>query len=310
MDSDARKWAEAGLDEVARKALDEGLAPSALWSLLLGVVERRARAKTPSALLNQWRDDRFVRPCAIDQRTLNELDAHLLAAAAQFEAIELAPLAPLGACSSVALTSQNRIVATTRGTEVVSDPTNVMALESARRLRENPATEVRLATSHRCTRAQELPKFPGAAAHFRIFCLATAGHERKDQAFLTDALTEQIRTWLGAMDRLERHGYVFPERKVRLLSTAPRRHLAERIAAALPDVPVAHGELTHAYYDGLRFQIDAGSMDGTNIPFIDGGAFDWLRKLGSNDKLVFAASGMGSQIAAVVFRRPAAAPSS
>ena len=110
MGSDVRKWTEAGLDAAARKALDEGLAPSALWSLLLGVVERRARQKSASALLQQWRQDRFVRPCEVDQRTLNELDSHLLAAAERFEAIELAPLAPLGACSSVALTSQNRIV--------------------------------------------------------------------------------------------------------------------------------------------------------------------------------------------------------
>ena len=95
MGSDVRKWTEAGLDAAARKALDEGLAPSALWSLLLGVVERRARQKSASALLQQWRQDRFVRPCEVDQRTLNELDSHLLAAAERFEAIELAPLAPL-----------------------------------------------------------------------------------------------------------------------------------------------------------------------------------------------------------------------
>jgi hypothetical protein len=41
------------------------------------------------------------------------------------------------------------------------------------------------------------------------------------------------------------------------------------------------------------------------IPFIDGGAFDWLRKLLANDRMVFVASGMGSQIAAFLFRRVA-----
>jgi len=134
MTTDSRDWFRNDLDEAARIALNEGLAASALWSLLLGVMEQRARRK-PAALLEQWGKDRFVQPCAIDQRTLHELDAHLLAAAQAFEAIELAPLAPLGACSGVAVTSQNRIVSTARGTEVVSDPTNVLALESARRLR-------------------------------------------------------------------------------------------------------------------------------------------------------------------------------
>jgi hypothetical protein len=303
MGSDERKWTDAGLSDAARRALNEGLAASALWSLLLGVVERRAREKSIAALSQQWRQDRFVRPCEVDQRTLLDLDTHLMAAAAQFEAIELSPLAPLGVCSSVALTSQNRIISTTRGSEVVSDPTNVLALECARRLRENPSTDVKLATSHRCTRAQGFPKLPGFAAHFRIFCLTSAAHERKDQAFVTDALIEHIRTHLGALDRLEGHGYAFPARRIRLLSTPPRRHLAERIEAALPQVPVTHVELTHGYYDGLRFMIDVGAPDGSGIPLIDGGAFDWLRKLGSNDKLVFVASGMGSQLAAFLFRR-------
>lgn len=303
MDSNKSSWTDAGIDETVARALSEGLAASALWSLLLGVMERRARLKTPAALLEQWRRDRFVQPCGIDQRTLNALDAELLAASAEFEALELAPLAPLGACSGVALTSQNRIVSTTRGTEVVSDPTNVLALESARRLRASPDAEVKLATSHRCTRAQTVPDQPGFAAHFRMFCLASAAHERKDNAFTTGALVEHIRTHLAALERLEKHGYSFPQRTIKLLSTPARRHLTERIAAALPGIPVAHAELAHGYYDGLRFMIDAAADDGSRVPLVDGGAFDWLHKLGANDKLAFVASGMGSQLAAFAFRR-------
>jgi hypothetical protein len=243
-----------------------------------------------------------VQPCAIDQRTLHELDAHLLAAASAFEAIELAPLAPLGACSSVAATSQNRIVSTARGTEVVSDPTNVLALESARRLRESPRAEIKLATSHRCTRAQAVPNQRGFAAHFRMFCLTSAAHERKDHAFVTEALSEHIRTHWAALDRLEQHGYSFAERSLKLLSTPERRHVAQRVAEALPGMPVTHTDLTHGYYDGLRFMIDASAPDGARIPVVDGGTFDWLRKLGANDKLAFVASGLGSQLAAFAFR--------
>src|SRR6185436_12731596 len=97
----------------------------------------------------------------------------LLAAAEAFEAIELSPLAPLGACSVVGPTSQNKIVSALRGTEVLSDPTNVLALECALRLRRNAAEIVRLATCQRCVRAQEVPKKSGYSPHFRIFCLAT-----------------------------------------------------------------------------------------------------------------------------------------
>jgi hypothetical protein len=301
MDSDTRGWRGAGIDDTVRNALNDGLNGSELWSLLLGVMEQRARRK-PAALLDQWRQDRFVQPCAIDQRTLHELDAHLLATASAFEAIELAPLAPLGVCSSVAATSQNRIVSTTRGTEVVSDPTNVLALESAHRLREGAQAEVRLATSHRCTRAQAVPDQPGFATHFRMFCLTSAAHERKDHAFVTEALTEHIRTHWAALDRLERHGYSFAERTLKLLSTPERRHLAQRIAASLPGLPVTHADLTHGYYDGLRFMIDVSAVDGARMPLVDGGTFDWVRKLGANDKLAFVASGLGSQLAAFAFR--------
>jgi hypothetical protein len=296
-----RDWARSGLDEAAYAALAKGLASSELWSLLLDVAEQRAAQRSAASLLQQWGKDRFVGPAYIDQRTLNELDGHLLAAAADFEALELSPLAPLGSCSAIALASQNKIVSTVRGTEVVSDPTNSLALESASRLRSDAAQVIKLATSHRCVRAQALPKMPGYAAHFRLFCLTTAGHERKDHGLLVEALSEHIHTHLSALNRLEQHGYGFPDRRVRILADAAHARLGERIAAGI-NASVVLEALTHDYYDGLRFMISARSPGGEHLPLIDGGCFDWLRKLNSNDKLVFVASGLGSQLAAYLYR--------
>jgi hypothetical protein len=298
-------WATAGFGESAYAALARGMAASEVWSLLLSAMRERAEHRTASALAQQWEDDRFVQLSYIDQRTLLDLDSHLLAAAHGFEAVELSPLAPLGTSSSVALTTQNRVVSTVRGTEVVSDPTNVLALESARRLREDQTRIVRFCTSHRCVRAQEVPKVAGFAAHFRMFCMTTAGHERKDQAFVTDALTHHIRTHLLGLDRLEQHGYRFANRSVRLLCTEEREPLARRVAAAIDDVPVSMERLEQRYYDGLRFMISAHSAAGDDIPLIDGGAFDWLHKLAANRKLVFVASAIGSQLAAYLYRVPA-----
>src|SRR5450631_761746 len=207
-----RNWARAGIQEAAYTALATGLAASELWSLLLDVSEQRAAQRSAANVQQQWERDRFVCPAYIDQRILNHLDGHLLAAASAFEALELSPLAPLGSCSSIALASQNKIVSTIRGTEVVSDPTNLLALESARRLRKNAAQTIRLATNHRCVRAQPVPNQAGYAAHFRLFCMTTAGHERKDQGLLVESLSEHIETQLGALNRLEQHGYGFPDR--------------------------------------------------------------------------------------------------
>ena len=201
----------------AREALVSGMPASGLWSVLLGVLEARAKGRTAASLNEQWRKDRFVQPCYVDQRSLHEVEGHLLAAASAFEAVELSPLAPLGVCSSVALASQNKIVSTARGTEVVSDPTNVLALECAKRLKDNSGQTIRLATSHRCVRAQVFPNQKGFAAHFRIFCLASAGHERENREFLSSALAEHINTHLAALERLAQHGYLTQGPKVRLL---------------------------------------------------------------------------------------------
>jgi hypothetical protein len=298
-----REWITGGIDEGAYRALAGTLPASRLWSLLLDVFEQRASRRTPSALMDQWERDGFTRLAYIDQRTLVALDGHLLAAASAFEAVELSPLAPLASCSVVGLASQNKVVSALRGTEVVSDPTNVLALECARRLKADPSQIVRLATSHRCVRAQELPKQPGFAPHFRMFCLVTAGQEQQDHAFVASALVEHITTLLSALDRLEQHGYAFPDREVRVLATAERAHVADRIAGGIPGVRVARAVLEHRYYNGgLRFQIGSRSTSGGAIPLIDGGAFDWVAKLASNRRFVFVASGMGSQLAAYLYR--------
>jgi len=302
MTSDSRSWTEAGMSADLREALASELPAHALWSLLLGVLEARASRRTPAHLREQWRTDRFVQPCYVDQRSLHELDTHLLAAASDFEAVELSPVAPLGVCSVVALASQNKVISTARGTEVVSDPTNVLALECAKRLAEDRSRDVRLATSHRCVRAQAVPKQPGFAAHFRMFCLASAGHERENREFVASALVEHINTHLAVLARLAQNGYSVEQQAVRLFATERNAQLAERIAAGVR-APVEHQRLDHAYYDGFRFMIDVRAPNGAVIPLIDGGAFDWLRKLCSNDKIVFVASGMGSQLIAYLFRR-------
>jgi hypothetical protein len=296
-----RSWITAGLGEAAFSALARDLPPTEVWSLLLEALARRAGARTPADVRRQFARDAFTQPAPVDQRALVQLDGHLLAAAAEFEAIELSPLAPLAACASVAATSQNRIVSALRGTEVVSDPTNVLALICAERLTRDADRIVRLATSHRAVRAQPTPKQPGFAPHFRIFCLASGGRERANRSFVVSELTRHITTYLAALERLEAKDYAFPNRRLNVLATPERAELADRIAADISGVPVSRGALTHEYYDGLRFQIAVGDQT-SGIPLIDGGAFDWLGTLMSNQRMVFVASGMGSQLAAYAFR--------
>lgn len=153
-----RSWSTNGVGDNVFAALAEGMPASELWTLLLEVVNRRAARRTPKDLRAQWEQDRFTRPSVVDARRLLGIDAVLFEIAKDFEAIELSPLAPLGVCSRVAPTSQRRVVSALRGTEVVADPTNVLALECARRLKAEPEQVIRLAASHRAVRAQPAPR--------------------------------------------------------------------------------------------------------------------------------------------------------
>jgi len=297
-----RRWIIDRLGEASFELLAAELAGAQLSSVLLEVMQRRANARTPAEVVAQYERDAFCQPAAVDQRISVAVDGHLLAAAADFEAIELSPVAPLAACSSVAPTAQHRVLSALRSTEVVADPTNVMALECALRLRAR-ARPVHLATSQRVLRAQPVPKLPGYTSHFRIFVLASGGVEAKDHGFTAAALEHHIRTMLAALDRLEAHGYAFGARHVDLLATPERTALADRVAKALGGVATPPKPLAHPYYSaGLRYQIWVTAPDGTELPLIDGGAFDWLSRLTSNRRAVYVASGAGAQLIALRFR--------
>ena len=275
------------------------LGGSELQSVLLEVLRQRARARTPAEVLAQYRRDRFVSPAQTDQRESVAIDSHLLAAASGFDAIELSPVTPLGTSSTVGLSDQNRVLSALRATEVVSDPTNVLALECASRMRVS-AGPFHFATSQRVVRAQPAPKLPGYAQHFRIFVLASGGVETKDHAFTVDTLVQHITTMHAALDRLEQHGYTFGARRLDVLATAERKTLGERIATRCGGTVKT---LDHAYYSGgLRYMLWVTSPDGKEIPLCDGGAFDWLTKLAANRRAVFIGSGMGAQLVAVVFK--------
>jgi hypothetical protein len=300
---DGRGWIVERVGAQAFERLTQGLSGSELHSVLLDVMRRRAAKRLPKDLLAQYVRDPFCGPAAVDLRTSNTLDGELLAAAEGFEAIELSPVAPLGACSVVATTDQNRVLSALRMTEVVSDPTNVLALECAARLRARPELPVHLVTTERVIRAQPAPKLPGYAQHFRIFVLGSAGRETRDHCFTVDTMVRHVRTLLAGLDRLERVGYSFGVRRVEVFATAERQRLGDRVAESLGAI-ASRKPLEHAYYSGgLRYQIWVTIPgEGSSVPLVDGGSFDWVAKIASNRRAVYVATGTGSQLIALRFR--------
>ena len=280
--------------------LTEKLSGSELQSLLLEVMARRAAARTPAEVLAQFKRDRFVQVSVVDLRESLAIDTHLLAAAEGFEAIELSPVTPLGTCSTMGPTHQHRTLSALRGTEVVSDPTNVMALVCAERL-QGGAAEVHLATGMRVVRAQPAPKGPGYSQHFRIYAMASAGRETEQHGWTVAALVRHVQTMHRALDRLEQHGYTFGARRVDILARPDREEPAKRVAAQLG---AALKPLAQPYYSGgIRYMLWVTAPDGTELPLIDGGAFDWLAKLTSNRRHAFVTTGGGAQLIQMRFKR-------
>src|SRR5688500_1920596 len=113
---DHRSWIVEHIGSSAFEQLATGLAGSELQSVLLEVMHHRAGGRSPADVLAQYQRDAFCCPASIDLRTSLEVDSHLLAAADEFEALELSPVAPLGASSAIARTSQNRVLSALRMT--------------------------------------------------------------------------------------------------------------------------------------------------------------------------------------------------
>lgn len=298
-----RDWSRGGLDDATFERLAHELSGAELQSALLHVLRERALGRSPAQLLEQLGRDGFCQRSPVGLREALAIDNELLTAAADFEAIELSPLAPLATTSVFEMSDQNRVVSALRGTEVVSDPTNVLALHSALELRKAPEGVFHYATSHRVVRAQPVAKRPGRTQHFRLFALSSAGVEQREHGFSRSAASKQLRALLDGLSRLEAVGYTFGQRRVELLVTPKHESLASQLREEL-GVPTSIGPLEHGYYSGgLRFRLWATPPGGEELNLADGGSFDWLARLTSNRRAVFVASGVGVQLIALSCRR-------
>ncbi len=293
------------------EALAERLNPSDLQSLLLEVYRVRAAQQTPAGLLAQYERNRFVRPSAVDPRLLLEFDHLAFALAAPlFEPVELAPVGPLGTTSAIASVDQNSTIATVRNSELVSDSTNVLALECALRRRgllqspERIRERVRLCASHRLLRAQHYDR-PGALAHFRLFALCTAGRDQGSYSFEAEALVEQLGFYLRLLAALIERGYAMHSLRIGLTDFAAGNHQSAMqenvitpLAAQFPNVAFGFDPdraTGRDYYQGFCFYIYIKDEAGTEHTLVDGGFTSWTQQLLNNKKERLLISGIGTE---------------
>lgn len=264
-----------------------GLPPSELNSLLLEVERRQSARRSPAQVLEAFGRSRLF-GVGVAMAELHAIRGAMLAACEAFELREVSPLTPLGTTSTVAPISPDWSVAALHGAETVSDPTNVLALEAARRRRAGIEGDMHLGTLQRVVRPQRFAD-PKLVAHFALLALVSAGRDRGSLNFERAALATNVEAHLQLIRSCL--GQAAPVRLTYSAATGfeplveVMRNLADRHGAGFEAEP---GRDVSAYYKGFCFHIF-----GNGSQLSDGGLTDWTGKLLSNGKERLLISGMG-----------------
>lgn len=298
---------ELGIDGLV-SLLAEKLSPTDLQSLMLEVYRQRSENKTPSDVLAEYQHNRFVKPSTISSKRLLELETIFLAELAEdFETLELSPVCPLGTNSAIATVDQNWSVTTIRNTEVISDATNVLALECAVRrkqlLRQQAKNKqaVHLAARHRFLRPQFYSN-PAFSSHFKMFALASAGRDTGNLDFELNSLKSHLRFYINSLN-----SFLSKNLNLTVLFTDFHRHdrtafLEDGLLAPLrnefKNVVFSFNperETGRNYYRDLCFHLNAVTSTGEEFQLADGGSVDWTQKLLSDRKERLVISGISSE---------------
>jgi hypothetical protein len=303
---------EAGVPGLV-SILAEHLSPTDLQSILLEVYRIRSSRILSSTVLSDFLSNRFVQPSTVSPISLLRWEqvafAHL---PQEFEPVALSPVCPLGTNSVVAPVDQNWAVATARNTEVVSDSTNVLALECSVRRREllrvNPKSSepVHLAASHRLLRAQRYEGLkyegPKLVTHFASFALSSAGRDLGNWQFELATLKLHIRFYLASLRAFLGSGVPLRLSVTDLASNTHVEFVETQLLLAIrsefEDIECVfdeHRVSGRGYYLDLCFHIHATATSGQRLELVDGGCVNWTQKLLSNAKERLVISGIGSE---------------
>lgn len=284
--------------------LGKEISLSDLNTLLLEVFRQKTNDITAADLLEKYSTNRFVHPSEIDPIWMKQLEVELLKISKNslYTPIQISPVSPLGTCSVIVTADQNKVISALRGTEVVSDATNVLVLHVCDLLKKgklkNDSDLIRFSTSHRHVRAQKFEQ-KGLVPHFNIFCMVTSGKDKGSYSFERQALLEHIKVYRDIFKT------VF-NTDITIRLTASRgytdskgliQRLSEYINKKLPEVSLIKDstERDNLYYQGLQFTITA-KLNGQEINIGDGGIVDWSQQLLGNKKERMFISGIGLEM--------------
>lgn len=197
------KRLERELGENFSEVLSEKLSGADLHSLLLSVIKQRNEKMPLSELL---KSSAATKICNIDGRLINTIEAITYDTANDFEAVELSPVATIGAVSKLTGLDQANVLSTIRAFECAADPTIMLGIEAAKRRKESGERRktLNLCSNHRVLRFP-LPKNPAYTAHFKLFSMISAGRDSGSFTFELSTLQEQIAVYMRLFESLQKN---------------------------------------------------------------------------------------------------------
>lgn len=277
--------------------LDEKLSNSEINSLLMELFRRKATRLQPAELLRQFSQNRFCTPSPLETISLKQYEIEWLTHAQQagFQPVTLSPLAPLGSCAAMGPVHQNKVVSALRGTEVVADATNILALIIADAFQKERNGIKKYAATHRHVRGQYFTN-PAFTAHFSVFCMATGGQDTGHYAFEYQQLTEHITTYADFLSKEFDKDALTVKLYLKDQQTMFHEKLDDYIQHLRNSyqVEVVH-EAGSAYYQRVQFKIFL-KHKGNSIDLADGGFVDWTQQLLQNRKQRLLISGVGIEL--------------
>jgi len=285
-----RILAQLGDNELIEKLL--ALPKSDLNSLLLKIYQEQASNTSPVDIIKAFTSNRFSVPSKIDPVAYHalETDLLLLAQKKEIKAILLSPAALFASCAAFGCVDQNNIVSATRGTEILSDPTNMLSILIADQLKNkilDNKTPLHYCTTARVLRAQPFPPQKGYYSHFGLFCIVSSGKDSGSYACEKDLIIKHLSYYkkLFFENYLANLSIVLKKRNGYTDSDGFFDSMTNLIKNELPDVPISF-DLEHEdnnYYKGINFKIYMEKETG-KYEIGDGGYVDWIQKMTGNKK--------------------------
>ena len=276
------------------------LPKSDLNTLLLEAYKLQVEKLTPTGLLKAYQSNRFAAPSEVDPIAYHQLETGLLTIAADMgiSSILLSPSAPFGSCSVFGCVDQNNVISAARGTETLSDPSNMLAVIIADGLKNGVIAQtqtVHYCTTARVVRAQAFSG-KGCFSQFGIFCMVSSGKDGGSYSCEKELLVKQFAYYKRLFS--EKYGakpsVVLRKRSGYTDGDGFFERIVELVRRELPEVPLSF-DFAHEdnnYYKGINFKL---YMEKENeiIEVADGGFVDWIAKMTGNRKERCLISGLG-----------------